>query len=50
MTRGTRNEYISPWSPQRFAPAEWFGDMYLLRVPKVRAGSKSLGQAGQAFT
>ncbi len=37
MIRGTRNKYMSPYSPPPMAQAENFGDMYLLRVPKFRA-------------
>jgi hypothetical protein len=44
MNTGTRNEYMSPHSPQDCALAEYYGDMYSLRVPEIRPAAPNVGR------
>ena len=46
MNKGTRNEYMSPYSPLPMAQAEYCVDMYLLRVPRKRSDDLVLAQTG----
>lgn len=44
MNGGTRNKYMSPHSPQDRAPAEYYGDMYSLRVPEIRPSAANVSR------